>query len=99
MLTEIAFEHGPPRYQGEFARILNDGEATAGEIDPAAVDPFDPSPRFLWRVRQPKLAGQLSADLLQFALAQDSKEIGPVDDTALALRSQALFHQPLATLC
>src|SRR5690242_18227349 len=99
MLPEIAFEHLPPRHQREFTRILDDGEATAGEIDSAAVEAFDPSPRFLRCVKQPKLAGELSSNLLQLALAQDSKEIGPVDDAALALSSQALLHQPLATLC
>src|SRR4051794_39876478 len=99
MLTEIAFEHRPPWDEGEFACILNDGEATAGEIDSASVDALDPTPRFLRCVRQAKLAGELSANLPQFALAQDSQEIGPVDDIALALRSQALLHQPLATLC
>jgi hypothetical protein len=98
VLPKTAFEHRPPGHQREFPRSLDQGVSPADEINTAAIDAFYPPARFQGDVVKPQLASELPADLLQFAVSENPKEIGPVDDAPLLLRCQPLLQQPLPAL-
>jgi len=93
--SDVPFQHRPPGHQRELQRLLDQGEATARQIDRPAIDAIDPEAGDRLDEILPDLGGDLASDPPQFPVLENRQDVLPEPDVIAVLLHQPLFDQPL----
>jgi hypothetical protein len=90
----VPFQHRPPGDQRELQRFLDQGEASARQIDRMAIDAIDADAGD--RIdNSSDLCLKLASDLPQFSLPEDIQDVLPEEDIVAVALHQPLLNQPL----
>jgi len=90
------FERGPPGNQRELPRMLDNGKASTGERNAAAIGAAHILPPHGFDIVEPSLLREPRASARELPALQGRKEIAGVDDLIVRLAREALVEQPLA---